>query len=39
MVRKQRRSDKKFFWGCSGYPECTKTFDDKAGKPVFRTGK
>lgn len=39
MVRKQRRSDKKFFWGCTGYPECTKTFDDKAGKPVFRTAK
>lgn len=39
MVRKQRRSDKKFFWGCTGYPECTKTFDDKVGKPVFRTAK
>jgi len=39
MVRKQRRSDKKFFWGCTGYPECTKTFDDKAGKPVFRSKK
>ena len=39
MVRKQRRSDKKFFWGCTGYPECTKTFDDKAGKPVFRIAK
>lgn len=39
MMRKQRRSDKKFFWGCTGYPECTKTFDDRAGKPVFRTAK
>lgn len=39
MVRKQRRSDKKFFWGCTGYPECTKTFDDKGGKPVFRPSK
>lgn len=39
MVRKQRRPDKKFFWGCTGYPGCTTTFDDKAGKPVLRAPK
>lgn len=35
LARKQHRTDKKFFWGCTGYPACTTTFDDKAGKPVF----
>lgn len=39
MVRKQRRSDKKFFWGCTGYPECTTTFNDRAGEPLFRSAK
>ena len=24
------------FWGCSNYPECRMTADDKNGKPVFR---
>ena len=24
------------FWGCSKYPECKATADDKDGKPVFR---
>ena len=24
------------FWGCSNYPECRITADDKNGKPVFR---
>ena len=24
------------FWGCSNYPECKMTADDKNGKPVFR---
>ena len=24
------------FWGCSKYPECKATADDKAGKPVFK---
>ena len=24
------------FWGCSNYPECRFTADDKNGKPVFR---
>ena len=23
------------FWGCSAYPKCRTTFDDKAGKPDF----
>jgi len=23
------------FWGCSRYPECTQTYDDKDGKPDF----
>ena len=24
------------FWGCSRYPECRASADDKGGKPVFR---
>ncbi len=24
------------FWGCSNYPECRMTADDKNGKPIFR---
>jgi DNA topoisomerase-3 len=24
------------FWGCSKYPKCTATADDKDGKPVFK---
>ena len=24
------------FWGCSRYPECRATANDKDGKPVFR---
>ena len=24
------------FWGCSNYPDCKMTADDKNGKPVFR---
>lgn len=35
MFRRMRKSDKSHFWGCSGYPDCKKTFSDKAGKPVF----
>jgi DNA topoisomerase I len=35
MFRRIRKSDKSHFWGCSGFPDCKKTFSDKAGKPVF----
>ena len=35
MFRRTRKSDKSHFWGCSGFPDCKKTFSDKAGKPVF----
>lgn len=31
----RRKSAKGFFWGCSGYPECKTTFNDKKGKPDF----
>lgn len=33
-----RRPGKKrgtFWWGCSGYPTCTQTYLDKAGKPNY----
>ncbi|EAO3950626.1 DNA topoisomerase 3 [Salmonella enterica] len=31
----RRKGVNGFFWGCSGYPECKKTFNDKKGKPDF----
>ena len=24
------------FWGCSNYPDCKMTADDKNGKPIFK---
>ena len=29
----RRKGKNGFFWGCSGYPECTVTFPDHEGKP------
>lgn len=31
----QRKSKKGMFWGCSRYPDCTETYNDKDGKPDF----
>ncbi len=38
MVRRQRKSDRQYFWGCSNFPNCRMACDDKNGKPDF-TGK
>ncbi|MDB4223362.1 DNA topoisomerase 3 [Granulosicoccus sp.] len=35
--RKDSRSGKGFWWGCSGYPECRSTYPDKRGKPDFKS--
>lgn len=35
----RRKSKNGFFWGCSGYPNCTITFNDKRGKPDFNKTK
>ncbi|MBQ3442695.1 MAG: DNA topoisomerase III [Selenomonadaceae bacterium] len=32
IKRKGKNGD---FWGCTAYPKCRTTFDDKAGKPDF----
>ena len=31
LLRRQGKNG--CFWGCSGYPDCTATYPDKAGKP------
>lgn len=30
-----KRQGKTTFWGCTSYPECTRTFADENGRPVF----
>ena len=30
----RRKGRKGYFWGCSGYPDCTTTLADRRGKPV-----
>lgn len=35
----RRKHEKSFFWGCSGYPECRVSFNDKNGKPDFNKNK
>lgn len=34
-----RKGSKRYFWGCSGYPECKTTFPDKNGKPDINAKK
>jgi len=31
---RRRKGSNGFFWGCSGYPDCKITMQDKKGKPV-----
>ena len=38
MVRRQRKSDGAYFWGCSNFPNCRMACNDKNGKPDL-TGK
>ncbi len=33
MVRRKVKSKNTYFWGCTGYPECTVTLPDAKGKP------
>lgn len=32
-LRRIKKKDGDFFWGCTGYPDCKKTFNDVKGKP------
>ncbi len=36
---RRRKGKTGYFWGCTGYPDCTATVPDKAGKPDFTGGK
>ncbi|WP_028389296.1 DNA topoisomerase 3 [Legionella fairfieldensis] len=31
----RRKGQKGFWWSCSGYPECSQTYKDFKGKPVY----
>lgn len=33
---RRRKGSNGYFWGCSGYPNCKTTLEDKRGKPVPR---
>ncbi|GAL27766.1 DNA topoisomerase III [Vibrio variabilis] len=35
--RKASRGKGKYFWGCSGYPECNTTLFDRKGRPDFNS--
>lgn len=37
--RKNSSKGKGFWWGCSGYPDCTQTYPDKRGKPDLKPVK
>lgn len=34
LVRRKSGKGKGFWWGCSGYPECRHTAEDRRGRPV-----
>lgn len=36
---RRRKGGTGFFWGCSGYPDCNHTMDDKDGKAVPKQPK
>jgi DNA topoisomerase-1 len=35
LVRRQNKKDKTWFWSCSGYPDCKKSYPDRSGKPDY----
>lgn len=35
ILRRKKGKESGFWWGCSAYPECRATFEDKRGKPVL----
>ena len=40
MIRKaSKKKPGKYFWSCSGYPECKGLCFDKQGRPDFSTFK
>ena len=37
LIRRTAKEAGKFFWGCSGYPDCRTAYPDADGKPNFKT--
>lgn len=35
LIRRPGKTKGTFWWGCSGYPNCKKTYQDAAGKPNY----
>lgn len=35
----RRPSKKKYFWGCSKYPDCSQSYPDAKGRPIYPTKK
>jgi len=33
-----KKNPKRFYWSCSGFPECKKTYPDVNGKPHYQSG-
>jgi DNA topoisomerase-3 len=37
--RRDQKSPDRYWWGCSGYPNCRKSFPDQDGKPNYQAQK
>ncbi|MGR5140029.1 topoisomerase DNA-binding C4 zinc finger domain-containing protein, partial [Vibrio jasicida] len=37
--RKSTKGKGKYFWACSGYPDCTTTLFDRKGRPNYESAK
>jgi DNA topoisomerase-3 len=35
LIRRPAKEAGKFFWGCSGYPQCRTAYPDQEGKPSY----
>ncbi len=35
LIRRENKKNGRFFWGCSGFPECKQTYFDNNGKPNY----
>jgi len=35
LVKRHNKKKDTYFWGCSGYPNCKKTYEDNDGSPVL----
>lgn len=37
LIRRPTKKKGRYFWGCSGFPNCKTTYFDQAGKPDFNS--